>query len=152
MLVISQPPFIIYIVAISVSTSYGGIRAGIVAAALAFFASTYLFVPPHFSLVNERSVLPLLAFYGGAVVLNVLVTLAFVRQRGGSQQASHRPWWRDSNGKRRNGNRNPHQHHYYSMIKFFSLAIFALLIFKGFGHQGCLATVSERLPNPESSH
>jgi hypothetical protein len=37
---------------------------------------------------------------------------------------------------------------YNSMIKFFPLAIFALLIFKGFGHQGCHATVSERLPNP----
>jgi K+-sensing histidine kinase KdpD len=90
MLFISLPVFIIYIAAISVSTSYGGISAGVVAAALAFFASTFLFIPPHFSLANEQSVVPLLAFYGSAVVLNVFVTLAFVRRRGGSQQAIHR--------------------------------------------------------------
>lgn len=111
MLFISKPLFIIYIAAISLSTSYGGVGAGVVAAAVAFSASTFLFISPHFSLANERSVLPLLAFYSGAVGLNVLVTLALVRERGGSQQASHRQWWMGSNGNRRNGNHNPHQNH-----------------------------------------
>jgi K+-sensing histidine kinase KdpD len=108
MLFTSLPVFVIYIAAISVSTSYGGVSAGTLAAALAFFASTFLFIPPHFSLANEPSVLPLLAFYGGAVVLNVLVTLAWVRRRGGSQPASHRQWLMGNNNKRRNGSHDPY--------------------------------------------
>jgi K+-sensing histidine kinase KdpD len=81
MLLMSLPAFIIYIAAISVSTSYGGVRAGIVAAALALFASTFLFIPPHFSLASEQSVLLLLVFYCGAVVLNVIMILTFSRLR-----------------------------------------------------------------------
>jgi len=89
MLLISLPAFVIYLAAISVSTSYSGVRAGIVAAALAFFASTFLFIPPYFSLTNEQSVLPLMVFYCSAVVLNVIVTLAFLRLKGKSKQGPH---------------------------------------------------------------
>jgi K+-sensing histidine kinase KdpD len=89
MLLISLPAFVIYLAAISVSTSYGGVSAGIVAAALAFFTSTFLFIPPYFSLANEKSVLPLLVFYCSAVVLNVIVTLAFLRLKGKSKQSPH---------------------------------------------------------------
>jgi K+-sensing histidine kinase KdpD len=89
MLLISLPAFVIYIAAISVSTSYGGVSTGIVAAALALFASTFLFIPPYFSLANERSVLPLLVFYCSAVALNVIVTLAFLRLQGKSKQGTH---------------------------------------------------------------
>jgi K+-sensing histidine kinase KdpD len=72
MLLISLPIFLIYIVAITASTHYGGVRTGLVAVALAFFASIFLFLPPYFSWTNERSVWPLLGVYCSTVVLSYL--------------------------------------------------------------------------------
>jgi K+-sensing histidine kinase KdpD len=111
MWLMSLPVFVIYIAAISVSTSYGGVSAGTLAAALAFFASLFLFIPPYFSLASEQSVLSLLVFYCGTVVLNVIVTLAFLRRRGESQQDIQRKRSMSSNGKRMNGSHNPHCKH-----------------------------------------
>ena len=56
-------PFVIYIAEITVSTSDGGVRTGLVTIALTFFASTFLFISPYFSLTNEQSGLPLLVSY-----------------------------------------------------------------------------------------
>ena len=89
MLLISLPAFVIYIAAIAVSTSYGGVRTGLVAVAVAFFVSTFLFIPPYFSLTNEQAVLPLLVFYCSAVVLSRLATLVFSRPKGESNQGTH---------------------------------------------------------------
>jgi K+-sensing histidine kinase KdpD len=111
MLLVSLPALIIYIAAISISTSYGGVSAGIVAAALAFFTSTFLFIPPYFSLANERSVLPLMVFYGSAVGLNVIVTLACLRPRRESKPSIHRKRSMRNNGKCMNGSHNRHQNH-----------------------------------------
>jgi K+-sensing histidine kinase KdpD len=63
MVLISQPAFVLYIAAIAASTWSGGGRTGLVAVALALCASTYLFIPPYFSLTHEQSILPLLMFY-----------------------------------------------------------------------------------------
>jgi K+-sensing histidine kinase KdpD len=110
MLLISLPAFVIYIAAIAVSTSYGGVRTGLVAVALAFFASTFLFIPPYFSLTNEQSVLPLLVSYCSAMVLSSLVTVVFLRLKGESKQSTRgKP--PSSNGTRMNGSRKPHQKH-----------------------------------------
>jgi K+-sensing histidine kinase KdpD len=110
MLLISLPAFVIYIAAIAVSTSYGGVRTGLVAVALAFFASTFLFIPPYFSLTNEQSVLPLLVSYCSAMVLSSLVTVVFLRPKGESKQST-RSKPPSSNGTRMNGSRKPHQKH-----------------------------------------
>jgi two-component system sensor histidine kinase KdpD len=71
----SLPAFLCYIAAITVSTAYGGIGPGLVAAALGLFASNYLFIPPSFSLESERSVLPLAGYYLSAVILSALLAL-----------------------------------------------------------------------------
>jgi K+-sensing histidine kinase KdpD len=71
----SLPAFLCYIAAIAVSTAYGGIGPGLVAAALGLFASNYLFIPPYFSLESERSVLPLAGYYLSAVMLSALLAL-----------------------------------------------------------------------------
>jgi K+-sensing histidine kinase KdpD len=111
MLLLSLPAFVIYIAAIAVSTSYSGISTGLVAAILAFFASTFFFIPPYFSLTNELSVLPLLLFYCSAVVLGGLVTSLFFQPQGESRQGacSKRPM--RSNGSHLNGSRNSHRKH-----------------------------------------
>jgi K+-sensing histidine kinase KdpD len=67
------PAFLCYITAIAVSTAHGGIGSGLVAVALGLLASNYLFIPPYFSLVSERSLLPLGGFYLSAVVLGALL-------------------------------------------------------------------------------
>jgi K+-sensing histidine kinase KdpD len=69
----SLPVFLCYMAAIAVSTAYGGIGPGLVAAALGLFTSNYLFIPPYFSLVSERSVLPLAGYYVSTVVLSALL-------------------------------------------------------------------------------
>jgi K+-sensing histidine kinase KdpD len=108
MVLSAQPIFLLYIVAIAASTTYGGSSAGLVAAALAFFASLYLFIPPYFSLTYEQSILPLLVFYGSTVVLSTLVSWHIARRRGKRTQRTHstRPWWHHAT--RRNGHRHPH--------------------------------------------
>ena len=69
----SLPAFLCYITAIAVSTAYGGIGPGLVAAALGLFASNYLFIPPYFSLESERSLFPLGGYYLSAVALSALL-------------------------------------------------------------------------------
>ena len=103
MVLISQPVFVLYIAAIAASTRYGGGSTGLVAVALALFASTYLFIPPYFSLTHEQSILPLLVFYCSTVVLTTLVSLHMARARGKSTQST-RPL--RSNGTGRNGHHN----------------------------------------------
>jgi len=103
MALISQPAFVLYIAAIAASTRYGGGSTGLVAVALALFASTYLFIPPYFSLTHEQSILPLLVFYCSTVVLTTLVSLHMARPRGKSTQSTL-PL--SSNGTGRNGHHN----------------------------------------------
>ncbi len=103
MVLISQPAFVLYIAAIAASTWYGGGRTGLVAVALALCASTYLFIPPYFSLTHEQSILPLLVFYCSTVVLTTLVSLPMARPRGKGTQSTL-PL--SSNGTGRNGHHN----------------------------------------------
>jgi hypothetical protein len=69
----SLPAFLCYIAAIAVSTNHGGVSPGLVAA-LSLLVSNYLFIPPYFSLVSERSLLPLGGYYVSVVVLSALLT------------------------------------------------------------------------------
>jgi Domain of unknown function (DUF4118) len=103
MALLSQPVFVLYIVAIAASTWYGGGRTGLVAVALALFASTYLFIPPYFSFTHEQSILPLLVFYCSTVVLTTLVSWHRARPRDKSTQST-RPL--SSNGPGRHGHHN----------------------------------------------
>ena len=103
MVLISQPAFACYIAAIAASTWYGGGRTGLVAVALALLASTYLFIPPYFSLMHEQSVLPLLVGYCSTVVGSTLVSWHLARPRG-TRTHSTRPL--PSNGTGRNGSHN----------------------------------------------
>lgn len=109
MVLLAQPIFLLYIVAIAASTTYGGGRAGLVAVALALLASTYLFIPPYFSLTHEQSILPLLVFYCSTVVLSTLVSLHISRLRGKSTWRTQSTLPRRSNETRMNGNRPPHR-------------------------------------------
>src|SRR5215510_5420555 len=68
----AQPLFVLYLVTIACATGLGGLGAGLVAAALALLASTYLFLPPYFSLTSDHSLLPLVVCYLGTVVLSAL--------------------------------------------------------------------------------
>jgi hypothetical protein len=99
---------VIYIAAIAVSTHYGGISTGLVAVVFAFFASTFLFIPPYFSLTNEPSVLPLLLFYCSAVALSGLVTCILIRWKGERQQGPYSKQPMRGNDSRMNGSRNLH--------------------------------------------
>jgi hypothetical protein len=103
MVLISQPTFVCYIAAIAASTCYGGGRTGLVAVALALCASTYLFIPPYFSLTHEPSILPLLVFYCSTVVWSTLVSLHMARPRG---KSTHSTLPLSSNGTGRNGHHN----------------------------------------------
>jgi K+-sensing histidine kinase KdpD len=111
MLLIALPVFVIYIAAIAVSTHYGGISTGLVAAVFAFFASTFLFIPPYFSLMNEPSVLPLLLFYYSAVALSGLMTCICLRWKGERKQGPYSKRPMRSNDSRMNGSRHPHRKH-----------------------------------------
>jgi K+-sensing histidine kinase KdpD len=72
MALIAQPIFVLYIMAIAKATGIGGLGPGVVAAALALLGSTYLFLPPYFSLTSDHPLLPLVACYLSTVVLSGL--------------------------------------------------------------------------------
>jgi len=67
------PAFLLYMVAIAISAVYGGVGPGLASAALAFFASYYMFLPPYFRFTSDEPWLPLLVSYVGALVLSFLV-------------------------------------------------------------------------------
>jgi K+-sensing histidine kinase KdpD len=73
MLLVSLTVFGFYIMVIVATVIFTGIGPGLVAAVLASFVSHYVFIPPHFSLESERSVLPFVMFYFGAVLVSTLI-------------------------------------------------------------------------------
>jgi K+-sensing histidine kinase KdpD len=83
MALIAQPIFVLYIMAIATATGIGGLGPGVVAAALALLGSTYLFLPPYFSLTSDHPLLPLVVCYLSTVVLSGLYVS---RGRSSSQQ------------------------------------------------------------------
>jgi hypothetical protein len=72
MALIAQPMFVLYLVPLAKATGLGGLGAGLAAAALTLFASTYLFLPPYFSMTSDHSLLPLVMCYLGTVVISAL--------------------------------------------------------------------------------
>jgi K+-sensing histidine kinase KdpD len=73
MVLVSLPVFGLYIITIVATVIFAGIGPGLLAAALALFVSHYVFIPPHFSMASERSVLPLVVLYFAAVVVSTWV-------------------------------------------------------------------------------
>lgn len=73
MILVSLPAFGFYIMIIAITAIIAGIGPGLVAAALALFLSYYVFIPPHFSLESERSVLPLAVFYFGTAAMSTFL-------------------------------------------------------------------------------
>jgi K+-sensing histidine kinase KdpD len=72
MALIAQPMFVLYIMPLAKAPCLGGLGSGLAAAALALLASTYLFLPPYFSLTSDHSLLPLVVCYLGTVVISAL--------------------------------------------------------------------------------